>query len=69
MVGHAFYPALQGRSSAPATLSAPSCRNLLKTRTGHRGLALTDDLEMGAIDQRLDGASRRSPPSFRGVTV
>jgi beta-N-acetylhexosaminidase len=58
MVGHAFYPALQGRSPRPATLSAPIVQDLLKSRTGHRGLALTDDLEMGAIDQRLDGGEQ-----------
>jgi beta-N-acetylhexosaminidase len=58
MVGHAYYPALQGRRPHPATLARTVVEGLLRKRIGHRGLILTDDLEMGAIDQRLDGAKQ-----------
>src|SRR6266704_2790686 len=58
MVGHAYYPALQGRRPLPATLARTVVEGLLRKRIGHQGLILTDDLEMGAIDQRLDGAEQ-----------
>ncbi|HEU4402126.1 MAG TPA: glycoside hydrolase family 3 N-terminal domain-containing protein [Candidatus Polarisedimenticolia bacterium] len=58
MVGHAYYPALQGPTEGPATLSRPIVEGVLRKRIGFRGLVLTDDLEMGAIDQRLDGAQQ-----------
>jgi beta-N-acetylhexosaminidase len=58
MVGHAYYPALQGITVAPATLSPAVVAILLKKRLGYRGLVLTDDLEMGAVDQGLDGAAQ-----------
>ncbi len=52
MVGHAYYPALQGRRPQPATLSRKAIA--LLRRIGFRGLVLTDDLEMGAIDAAMD---------------
>jgi beta-N-acetylhexosaminidase len=52
MVGHAYYPALQGRSPQAATLSRSVVRELLRERVGYPGVILTDDLEMGAIDQK-----------------
>jgi beta-N-acetylhexosaminidase len=52
MVGHAFYPSLQGRSAHPATLSEVVVRELLREKIGYRGVILTDDLEMGAVDQQ-----------------
>ena len=58
MVGHAYYPALQGKTVAPATLSPAVVETLLRRRIGYRGLVLTDDLEMGAVDQALDGAAQ-----------
>jgi beta-N-acetylhexosaminidase len=58
MVGHAFYPALQGRRPQPATLSGRLIDGILRTRIGHRGLVLTDDLEMGAIDQEALGSEQ-----------
>ncbi len=58
MVGHAYYPALQGSRPHPATLSRLVVEGILRRRVGHRGLILTDDLEMGAIDQSLGGAEQ-----------
>ncbi len=58
MVGHAYYPALQGKRPAPATLSRAVVERLLRRRIGYRGLILTDDLEMGAVDQDLDGGEQ-----------
>ena len=54
MVGHACYPSLQGRATGPASLSPRIMRDLLRRRIGFRGLILTDDLEMGAVDQGRD---------------
>ncbi|MFQ5877205.1 MAG: glycoside hydrolase family 3 N-terminal domain-containing protein [Acidobacteriota bacterium] len=50
MVGHAYYPGLQGRRCRPATLSARVVGTLLRQRIRFGGLVLSDDLEMGAID-------------------
>jgi beta-N-acetylhexosaminidase len=52
MVGHAHYPSLQGREPSPATLSRKVVHDLLRTGIPFSGLILTDDLEMGAVDQR-----------------
>jgi beta-N-acetylhexosaminidase len=51
MVGHAYYPALQGKQPRPATLSPEIVTGLLRGRVGFEGVVLTDDLEMGAVDQ------------------
>jgi beta-N-acetylhexosaminidase len=58
MVGHACYPALQGDPVAPASLSRAVVSGCLREQLGYRGLILTDDLEMGAIDDNADGGSR-----------
>lgn len=58
MVGHACYPALQGATIAPASLSPAVVSGCLRRDLGYRGLILTDDLEMGAIDAKADGGSR-----------
>ena len=52
MVGHAYYPALQGKVPHPATLAEAVVRRLLRERVDFRGIILTDDLEMGAVDQK-----------------
>lgn len=57
MIGHAAYPALQSRVDQPASLAPAIVTALLRRRLGYRGLVLTDDLEMGAIDQSLDGGA------------
>ncbi len=54
MVGHAHYPALQGPRPMAASLSRRVVHDLLRVRIGFRGLILTDDLEMGAIDSSID---------------
>ena len=58
MAGHASYPALQGGPSGPATLSRPIVEGLLRRRMGYRGLILTDDLEMGAVEQQKGAAAQ-----------
>ena len=58
MVGHAAYPGLQESGDQPASLSSAVVTTLLRRRLGYRGLVLTDDLEMGAVDQTLDGGSQ-----------
>ncbi|HEV8335501.1 MAG TPA: beta-N-acetylhexosaminidase [Candidatus Polarisedimenticolia bacterium] len=52
MVGHAYYPALQGSTRGPATLSRALVTDLLRSRIGYPGVVVTDDLEMGAVDQK-----------------
>ncbi len=56
MIGHAYYPSMQGDQPVPATLSREVITDLLRKRIGYRGLVVTDDLEMGAVDQSLEGA-------------
>jgi beta-N-acetylhexosaminidase len=58
MIGHACYPAVQGRNDQPASLSPAVIEGLLRRTVGYRGLVLTDDLEMGAIDPSLPGGTR-----------
>jgi beta-N-acetylhexosaminidase len=53
MAGHASYSALQSGPPAPATLSRAVIEGLLRRRLGYKGLIVTDDLEMGAVEQGL----------------
>jgi len=58
MAGHASYPALQGRSPGPATLSRAVVDGLLRRRLRYRGVIVTDDLEMGAVEQKQGAAAQ-----------
>jgi beta-N-acetylhexosaminidase len=49
MVAHAHYPALDGPSPLPASLSKNIVTGLLREELGFKGLVITDDLDMGAI--------------------
>ncbi len=49
MVSHGYYPALQGETPLPASLDERIVTNLLRETMGFNGLAISDDLEMGAI--------------------
>ena len=49
MTAHIRVPAL-GASEVPATLSSAVLTDLLRTEMGFRGLVVTDDLEMGALE-------------------
>jgi len=49
MVAHAVYPALDPERR-PASLSPPIARDLLRERLGFAGVAVSDDLEMHALD-------------------
>jgi beta-N-acetylhexosaminidase len=57
MAGHASYPVLQD-GPGPATLSRAVIDGLLRRRLGYRGLIVTDDLEMGAVEQDQGAASQ-----------
>jgi beta-N-acetylhexosaminidase len=50
MVGHISMPQLD-ESGTPATLSQPIVTGLLRDQLNFRGLVVTDDLEMGALDE------------------
>ena len=47
MTAHVLYPALD--DTRPATVSSAIVDGILRRQMGHRGLVVTDDLEMGAI--------------------
>ncbi|HEU4387795.1 MAG TPA: glycoside hydrolase family 3 N-terminal domain-containing protein [Blastocatellia bacterium] len=49
LIGHGHYPAFHGPAPLPATLSKNIATGLLREELGFKGLAITDDLEMGAI--------------------
>ncbi|HKQ60181.1 MAG TPA: glycoside hydrolase family 3 N-terminal domain-containing protein, partial [Candidatus Polarisedimenticolaceae bacterium] len=49
MIGHGYYPAWDREGELPATCSSRIVRGLLREELGYRGLAISDDLEMGAI--------------------
>jgi beta-N-acetylhexosaminidase len=49
MVAHAHYPAYDAGEATPASLSSAIVIELLRMRLGLDGIALTDDLEMGAV--------------------
>jgi beta-N-acetylhexosaminidase len=52
MLAHILYPRLD--ADWPASLSSKIAGDLLRKRMGFKGLALTDDLEMGAIARHYD---------------
>lgn len=49
MVAHAYYPAFDGGDRVPASLSPNVVTTLLRDELDFRGLAISDDMEMGAI--------------------
>ena len=49
MIGHALYPTLVPAAALPACLTPAIVRGLLRERLGFAGLAVSDDLEMGAV--------------------
>ncbi len=56
MVGHGHYVALDGETPLPATCSRTAVTEWLRRRVGFDGLAVSDDLEMGAVAPRdVDG--------------
>lgn len=62
LVSHALYPAYD-TASRPATLSPPILGGLLRGRLGFDGLAVSDDLEMKALDD-WGGLAERSEICF-----
>jgi len=51
MTAHIVFPALNGGTSLPATLSQDILRGLLRRHLGFRGLIVSDAMDMHAIDQ------------------
>ncbi|MBI3651749.1 MAG: glycosyl hydrolase [Acidobacteria bacterium] len=49
MIGHAHYAAYDGAAALPASISKNIVNGLLREELGFKGLAITDDLTMGAI--------------------
>ena len=52
MLSHIFYTQLDPQW--PASLSPQIAKNLLRKKMGFKGLVLTDDLDMGAINKHYD---------------
>jgi beta-N-acetylhexosaminidase len=55
MTSHTIYADLD--PDRPATLSAPILTGILRTELGYNGLLITDDLEMGAIENEMTVAA------------
>lgn len=53
MIGHAHYAAVDTDREVAATLSTAIVGGLLRKRMGFDGLAITDDMEMGAVAQEM----------------
>jgi len=49
MAGHGAYPAIDGGLAAPATLSAPLLRGILRRSLGFEGAIVSDSMAMGTI--------------------
>ncbi|MFY9557512.1 MAG: glycoside hydrolase family 3 N-terminal domain-containing protein [Blastocatellia bacterium] len=54
IVAHAHYPAFDGPSPLPSSLSKNIVTGLLREELSYKGLTMTDDLEMGAITATRD---------------
>lgn len=65
MTSHAIYPAIE--QDFPATLSQKILRGILRERLGFKGLIITDDLEMGAIEKEW-GVAQGAVMSFKAGT-
>lgn len=49
MIGHLYHPKFADKKGLPATLSRRAVTGLLRDQVGYQGVAITDDMEMGAI--------------------
>jgi len=49
MVGHLYHRKFSDGPGIPATLSSKAVKGLLRGEVGYQGVAITDDMEMGAI--------------------
>jgi beta-N-acetylhexosaminidase len=49
MIAHVHCPVFDADAPVPASLSRAVVTGLLRARMGYEGIALTDDLEMGAV--------------------
>jgi beta-N-acetylhexosaminidase len=54
MVAHAFFPAFDGQERLPASISPSVVSTLLRDELEFRGLAISDDMEMGAISETFE---------------
>lgn len=54
MTAHILFPAID--PGVPATLSRRLIEGVLRQRLGHRGVVISDDVNMGAITQHFGGA-------------
>ncbi|HXV77902.1 MAG TPA: glycoside hydrolase family 3 N-terminal domain-containing protein [Candidatus Polarisedimenticolaceae bacterium] len=64
MVGHGHYPAFDGETPLPATLSPAIVGGELRGRLGFGGLVVSDDMEMGAVAGR-DGEGAAAVAAVR----
>jgi len=67
MTSHTIYPALD--PDTPATLSAIILQKMLRDELGYDGLLLTDDLEMGAIENHWTVAQAALQALLAGADI
>jgi beta-N-acetylhexosaminidase len=65
MVGHGHYPALNPGDPLPASCSPEAIDGLLRQELTYRGLVVSDDMEMGAIE----GLDRDGAAAVRAIAA
>jgi len=68
MTAHCSYPSLDD-TCAPATLSAPILKGLLRGQMGFEGIIITDCLEMAAVEKRLASAQSVIEAALAGADM
>ncbi len=66
MLAHASYSAVT-KKVEPVSISAKWLRTILREKMGYRGLAITDDLDMGAVQEAVGGSA--SDAAIRTITA
>lgn len=57
MAAHIYFPALESQAGLPATLSKAVLKDLLREELNFEGVIITDDMEMGALNNSFDIAA------------
>ncbi len=52
MTAHISLPKLDNRKIVPMTVSKPVITGILRNKLGYKGVVITDDFNMGAVDKK-----------------